>query len=221
MERSWKESEEMRLIRLKRTYCLLGRQMKKITSWLAFSFAGIVSLLVICLWMCGPSDQDRLVGAVVDGNYEAAQDLMEHGLSANFRLPYDVAYSQADDIYTAVGNRAQELISRFGYFIGIMGSGIKAGKGDTPLCIAVRNGDLKLVQVLLKHGADANLADSKGRMPLHWACYARHWELYALLTQYGADATIKDSSGTSSDTYRNRCQPQVAEPDRKHKTQDP
>lgn len=41
--------------------------------------------------------------------------------------------------------------------------------GRSSLVMAARNGNLKILSLLLKHGADYNLGDSSKNTPLHYA----------------------------------------------------
>lgn len=59
--------------------------------------------------------------------------------------------------------------------------------GKTALLWASRRGDLPTVLTLLKHGADANIADQMKRSPLHMAARSRSQAVIVALIKYGAN----------------------------------
>ncbi|KAJ5234999.1 uncharacterized protein N7469_004167 [Penicillium citrinum] len=59
--------------------------------------------------------------------------------------------------------------------------------GFTPLDAACRTGRLPIVQLLLQHGADPNVANLTGFIPLHQAIYGIHPETVRLLLETGSD----------------------------------
>ncbi|GBG33637.1 Ankyrin repeat and protein kinase domain-containing protein 1 [Hondaea fermentalgiana] len=73
-------------------------------------------------------------------------------------------------------------------------------EGSSPLYIAARSGNPKLVTALLAAGADVNLANNNKRRPVHAAAMGGHQETLATLLAHGAviePAIAKDSSGTT------------------------
>lgn len=65
----------------------------------------------------------------------------------------------------------------------------------TALAAAAIKGQVALCELLLKNGADPNLADSNGATPLVYAVQFENKELVALLLQYKADKLYKDNEG--------------------------
>jgi ankyrin repeat protein len=65
--------------------------------------------------------------------------------------------------------------------------------GATPLHLAARDGRLEIVDVLLKAGARADIADDRGSTPLHWA--AGHPGVISILVERGASVNMVDRSG--------------------------
>ncbi|ESO02505.1 hypothetical protein HELRODRAFT_65532, partial [Helobdella robusta] len=63
--------------------------------------------------------------------------------------------------------------------------------GETPLHFAALNDHKKVVEILLKLQASANIADQKGCYPLHLAAWRGNAEIcYVLLTQGPSIASV-------------------------------
>lgn len=86
--------------------------------------------------------------------------------------------------------------------------------GRTALSYAAQRGDMEMVKLLLKRGADTNTRQyslSKpyrnggnsqpmrvsGRLPIHWAVANNHSEVTEILLQYGANPNARNTSGRS------------------------
>lgn len=69
--------------------------------------------------------------------------------------------------------------------------------GDTPLCAAIRFGDVDAVRALLLAGADPNLPGSERQPPLALASLRRPAEMIEILLQAGADPNTKFASPVS------------------------
>jgi hypothetical protein len=67
--------------------------------------------------------------------------------------------------------------------------------GNTPLCLAARNGRIQVMQVLLQAGADPNARCVAGRTPLHFAAEGHQLGAVIELLSRHADATSRDSAG--------------------------
>ncbi len=68
---------------------------------------------------------------------------------------------------------------------------------QTPLHIAARQGDEKLVRMLLESGASLEAKDDKCRTPLHAAALQGRLETVKLLVEKGADIDVRDRSGAT------------------------
>jgi len=62
----------------------------------------------------------------------------------------------------------------------------------TPLFYASTQGNLKVAQLLIKHGADVNAQHSVGWRPLHTASYHGHLEILRFLIRSGADVNSRE-----------------------------
>merc|ERR1712048_1243484 len=69
------------------------------------------------------------------------------------------------------------------------------GGPQTPLRTAVQAHHPKLMELLLKSGADANAKDGKGVAALHLAAFDGKSDCVKLLLENGADANLQDQHG--------------------------
>ena len=56
--------------------------------------------------------------------------------------------------------------------------------GGTALIVAASNGDLPMLEMLLRAGADAHVTDHDGNMPLVWATHNNHVEAAKFLQDW-------------------------------------
>mmetsp|Transcript_21898 Transcript_21898/g.28688 ORF Transcript_21898/g.28688 Transcript_21898/m.28688 type:complete len:434 (-) Transcript_21898:290-1591(-) len=68
---------------------------------------------------------------------------------------------------------------------------INETSGQSPLHLAVQNGNMKLVKMLVQKGANTNLLNSNQATPLHLACIVGKCEIVKFLVFNGADISIK------------------------------
>lgn len=69
-----------------------------------------------------------------------------------------------------------------------------AGRGATPLHLAVSVGDLAMATALLERGADPNARGPEGETPLHYAAQVGDEALARLLLERGADPRLRDAA---------------------------
>jgi len=70
--------------------------------------------------------------------------------------------------------------------------------GETPLCGAVRFGNVHIVRLLLEAGADTHIEDKDGRLPVYWACAnhnAKFDNILTILLDHTDDLDCSDNSG--------------------------
>jgi uncharacterized protein len=71
------------------------------------------------------------------------------------------------------------------------------GVYDSVLHIAVMNGNLKHVKILVENGANVNFKGDMGYTPLHNAVLSRFGNVIEYLLEAGADKNIKNDFGQS------------------------
>jgi ankyrin repeat protein len=74
---------------------------------------------------------------------------------------------------------------------------LKNESGSTALMIAVSNGMLDFVKLLIKHGADVNALDVESNSSLHIACNTMidNFEIVKMLIESGAKVNSRDKEG--------------------------
>ncbi len=78
---------------------------------------------------------------------------------------------------------------------------ITSGHYDTPLLLAVRQGNEKIVETLLRAGANPDLSDKHQVTPLMEASGRDYTEIVNLLLDAGADPDLRDSRGRTAEDY--------------------
>ena len=78
---------------------------------------------------------------------------------------------------------------------------ITSGHYDTPLLLAVRQGNEKIVETLLRAGANPDLSDKHQVTPLMEASGRDYTEIVNLLLNAGADPDLRDSRGRTAEDY--------------------
>ena len=68
--------------------------------------------------------------------------------------------------------------------------------GDTRISDAAQNGNLAVIQTLIKEKADVNAPQGDGTTALHWAAYREDVPMARLLIQAGADAKARTRLGS-------------------------
>ena len=75
---------------------------------------------------------------------------------------------------------------------------VSDSRGRTLLHYYAAKGDVEMIKLLLKYGADVNARDSRGRTPLHYAVAAgRNAEVLEVLLLHGADPNAQDDLGNT------------------------
>lgn len=171
--------------------------------------AGGDNTLVGMLYKAGAKSKnsEALLAIAIDrGNHPLVSMILEHGANPDLevpghKLPMQVALERNDMrlvrslldakanptpwLVPAITNRSAPLIDML----------LKAkadpnhtgGDNDPPLCIALRQGDLRLAEKLLHAGANPSLRGAEGQTPLAVAVARRQTQAVELLLSYKAD----------------------------------
>ena len=111
-----------------------------------------------------------------------------------------VMFAGADDIHEAVQqgdlSKTQNLIAKDP---SVLNS--KTEDGRTPLHVAVMGGHKKLVEYLIREGANIDALDKEGRTPLLNAIILKKPNLAHMLIEMGADVKIKSKEGANAIIY--------------------
>ncbi|XP_020297403.1 ankyrin repeat and KH domain-containing protein 1-like [Pseudomyrmex gracilis] len=134
----------------------------------------------------------RLIRAIREGNLERAREILPY---------YGLSYSQVWKegyvlLCDAIENRHTEVIK----LLLTYGSKVNSNTGETyntPLNFAVKNGDIKIVKMLLDRRANVNATTRYGTTPLHNAIVKEKIEIAELLLNHGADVNASDKYGVT------------------------
>ncbi|KAI9368107.1 hypothetical protein BJX61DRAFT_242121 [Aspergillus egyptiacus] len=75
------------------------------------------------------------------------------------------------------------------------GNPTNGGRGVTPLLRAVERNHIRIVQLLLEHGASTECADRKGRTAVMTAAWKNHFHVLQMLITRRADVNARDARG--------------------------
>jgi ankyrin repeat protein/glyoxylase-like metal-dependent hydrolase (beta-lactamase superfamily II) len=151
-----------------------------------------------------------LMAAARAGSAEAVRSLIKHGANVNGRENWK---GQTALMWAAAANRAEaaRVLIEHGADVNAHSTiwppdTVKRPKngnivsdrpkgGLTPLLYAAREGAVEAAQVLMKGGANLDLAEPDGTTPLVVAILNAHYDLAALLLEAGADPNLPDKYG--------------------------
>ncbi|HES76783.1 MAG TPA: ankyrin repeat domain-containing protein [bacterium] len=142
-----------------------------------------------------------LMMAVDNKHLAVAEFLLQHG--ADIHLDNKYGYTP---LMQAVMRNDPKMVNM------LLDKGAKIDQKNfytelTPLMMAVDNGSMDMVELLIARKANLNLQDERGRSALMHATAARQAKIAQRLTQAGADATLKDKQGRTADDLAKTSQP--------------
>ncbi|TSW08324.1 DNA polymerase epsilon subunit 2 [Bagarius yarrelli] len=69
--------------------------------------------------------------------------------------------------------------------------------GFTPIMVAAQKGFIRMIKILVEHGADIHMKNGSGKDPLMLACFAGHLDIVKHLRKSGATWQSQDTGGCS------------------------
>jgi len=125
------------------------------------------------------SGSTPLSGAAEHGHLDTVNLLLQHGSDVNNNL----VRKKSED----VEGDAREYRPRCRCCLNA-----RSFVNTTPLHLAVKNGHISVVDCLLQHGADPNIASENNTTPLMTAAKNKSMEIVQLLLRHGAEVLLKD-----------------------------
>ena len=120
----------------------------------------------------------------------------ENAASASADAPKmdDETYEMIQQLFQLV--RSSDAARLQGLFEkGFDAPNIRDGKGNSLLMLASYNGQLEMTRVLLENGANPQLANDMGQIPLAGAAFKGNTEMARLLIEHGADVNARMPDG--------------------------
>jgi len=135
-----------------------------------------------------PAGRSALDDAILAGRIQVADLLLKHGA----RFDPDRLLLLA----AKAGNTDRDVVD---YLVGKgANTEVRDEKGDTPLLIAIRQGNHRLARHLVWQGADVNVVAADGRTALAIAEALNEPDLVKMLLQNGAAAQPAERQGTTA-----------------------
>ena len=111
---------------------------------------------------------------------------------------YNIDLTHVDDSFTRLHrscllNESEDKVAKCITSQGINPNEIDQVAGSAPLHLAIVNGNLNNVRVLLTHGADVDLKDGEGKTPLIKAIESSHEQLVKFLVYNNANPNLADT----------------------------
>ncbi len=141
---------------------------------------------LLATWAAAAASDVRLIDALKRRDVKAFDTLMAHHADIDATLP-DGATALSWAVFLDLPEQAAKLIAA-GAHVNVPGE-----YGETPLTLALANGDVPLVQQLLKAGADPKVARWNGETALMIAAGTGSVEEVKLLLDHGVDVNAAEA----------------------------
>ncbi|OGV54432.1 MAG: hypothetical protein A2017_03915 [Lentisphaerae bacterium GWF2_44_16] len=152
----------------------------------------LVSILLIYLCSCAKDVNITMQQAIIKGNIEEVKKLMSSNALKN--KPFL--------LFLAIDKKQYEILKI------LLENGYTSSpdKAESPIRYACQKGDVKALNILLQHGADANETSKDDFTPLMSAAYGGHLECVKTLIAHGAKINTSDKlsfpAGTGTPLYK-------------------
>jgi hypothetical protein len=140
----------------------------------------------------GKFGQTILITAVIRSDWDALRLLIKHGADINLHDTFNGSSAIISACKYDVQTEYVEYLIEHGANV----NDVQTEQPEwssinyTPLMLACRNGNMKTVKLLIKHGANINYQDEYGNIALAKAVMQEHYDITLYLLEQGADYTI-------------------------------
>lgn len=140
-------------------------------------------------------EQDELITASINNDIKKVEELVFRGVSVN--LPDETGYTAFKYACGKSNNDVVELMLKhtevdINYF---------DANSDPSILIAAKQKNDVILRRLLEHGADPNVQNTAGQVPLHEVCSSGRLNVATTLLKWGANVNLKDNKGNTALFY--------------------
>jgi ankyrin repeat protein len=164
--------------------------------------------------------EERLEGAIIEGELEQIRQLIGMGADVNWKKPASgfpiIGFARQEQVLQLLLDSGANIDSRHRdgetelYFAAVnelpytqlllrLGADPNAltNSGETPLFAAQLGGHADIVELLVANGADVDIQNAEGSSPLHGAVIAAQYPIALALVSSGANLELRTNDGTT------------------------